>query len=450
MDTYRITLVVPPGLAGMTPNREAAAGLGSSEPGAKAFRYPPHTAAAVAGGLRGAGYDVRVIDAVARGLDVDACVQAVVGSSPALVGVSVSWGTRQADKCFLARIARIASWPTVAFGISTRHMRDALRDADHVLEGEPEGAFPTLCESLLTGKVDLPHTVTPAILGVAGYDPRGLFRDLDALPIPAWDLFPIEQYPYLSVLSSRGCRDACSWCPYVVAQGRQYRACSPKRVVAELRDLVRRHAPSRVVFRDPVFAFDRDRAAEICRLVLNDATLRPGKALRWECESRPEHFDAALLRLMSLAGCVGIKVGLETTAGRILCREGRLAAASDVESYFAKIRSLTRECTRLGMACRLFAMAGLPGQTLEMAQDTADFGRDARPHGFSARAVKRYPEVRLPSPAPCEEAIQAQLDVLNRAGAYLRRNPPPTPSRWRRAFLRASYRRVKLGQRREI
>jgi radical SAM superfamily enzyme YgiQ (UPF0313 family) len=42
--------------------------------------------------------------------------------------------------------------------------------------------------------------------------PREKIRDLDLLPIPAYDIFPMDRYPLHRMVTSRGCPFACAWC----------------------------------------------------------------------------------------------------------------------------------------------------------------------------------------------------------------------------------------------
>jgi len=433
----RIVLVIPPGSPGTTPNHEGSAGLGALE-GAEGFRYPPHTVAVVGAVLRAVGYEVTVLDAPALGYDLGQGVRAVLEAQPELSGVFVSWATREADGSFLAALRQEVrgAYPIVAFGVSVRFMREALAGADYLLEGEPELAFRALCERLLEERGALERVLSPAMLGVAGYDAQGLLTDLNALPIPAWDLLPLEKYPFLSVLGSRGCEEDCHWCPYVVAQGRRFRACSPERVVEELREVVRLYHPRRIVFRDPAFAQRRERVEAICRLILAERTLRPGKNLWWECESYPEHLDGALLGLMRRAGCVGIKIGLETTDAGVLYREERVREQADVAGYLSRIAALAHDCARLGIACRLFVLVGLPGQSLDSARETAAFVRGLPVTSLTVKAFKAYPGVRTVVRTVDEEAVRAQAEVLEGVAQTIRERPKRREPRWRRLLGR--------------
>jgi radical SAM superfamily enzyme YgiQ (UPF0313 family) len=355
--------------------------------------------------------------------------------------MQVSWATSQSDAAFLECLREAGGRaPVVAFGASTRWMLPALRLADHVLLGEPELALPCLCRRLAAGDRGLPQCIEAATLDPARHTPDGLISDLDALPLPMWDWVTTERYSHLSILSSRGCSVGCAWCPYVVAQGSAYRSCSPERTVAEVRELVTRYGARRILFRDPAMAHERERLERICHLIITHKALRPGKALVWECESSPTHFDAALVRLMSLAGCQAIKVGLETTGTEVLAGQHRIGHAQDTTAYLAQVADLARVCAEVGMALRLFVMVGLPGQTVEMAGETARFARAVRPAGLTVKHYQSYPgllmdEITLPD----AREVAAQEAPLLEAQRSIQQQAAPRASRWRRALQRAAY-----------
>ena len=188
---------------------------------------------------------------------------------------------------------------------------------------------------------------------------------------------------------------------------------------------------------DPAFAHDPQRVEAICRLILRDPVLRPGDNLLWECESHPEYFSAPLLRWMDLAGCVGIKIGLETADAAVLGRERRLLRA-DRGAYLAHIAMLARECARRGIACRLYVIAGLPGQTLDATRETAAFAQRIRPAALSIRPLKHYPGRQLSTaPEPSAEEMRVQMEILLEAQQAIARVGAPFGSRWRRRLDRA-------------
>ncbi|NLG27376.1 MAG: radical SAM protein [Chloroflexi bacterium] len=443
-ERMRVLLINPPALPGTTANREGAAGMGALDEHEGGFSYPPHTLAAVAATLRAAGYAVSALDAGSQSLpprcdpvSSQACIRAIQEAQPQVIGVSVSWGTREADRCVFALLQRAGvRGRTVAFGPSARSMGDDLIFADHVLVGEPEGSFARLCERLAAGE-DVPHVVTPAWLGAPGYNADGLLTDLDALPTPAWDLLPQATYTYLTVMSSRGCTAACSWCPYVVAQGHVHRARSAESVVAELRELVQRYQPQRVVFRDPVFAHDRARVEALCSAIVRDRVLKPGRNLRWECESRPDDLDDELVRMLHVAGCTGIKMGLETVERDVLVQQGRVADVAGVEAYLARVERVVAACRRHSVAARLFVLVGLPGQSVAGTRATAAFAERLRPQALTTKTLELYPGALLSGVDPRHETLDELAAPLLETQKIVRGAAGHAAPRWRRLVTRA-------------
>ena len=172
----RIVLVVPPGLPGTTPNHEGASGLGAVEPHEAGFRYAPHTVATMAAVLRDGGYEVTVLDATACGLDETAAVKAVLDARPRVVGVFVSWATREADQSFLRLLsaARPMDVLVVACGVSVRLMHPPTR----TLAGTPtiywkasrSCHFALVCDNLLGSSHALPQVVRSSEIAPAEYD----------------------------------------------------------------------------------------------------------------------------------------------------------------------------------------------------------------------------------------------------------------------------------------
>ncbi len=75
----------------------------------------------------------------------------------------------------------------------------------------------------------------------------GFITDLDSLPFPAWELFPLDNYwsigfshgplsskRYLPLLTSRGCPFPCKFCVIPATSNRKWRGRSAGNVVAEM------------------------------------------------------------------------------------------------------------------------------------------------------------------------------------------------------------------------
>ena len=85
------------------------------------------------------------------------------------------------------------------------------------------------------------------------------------------------------------------------------------------------------MFRDPVFAHERNRVLALC------SELRHLRyAVPWECESRPEHFDNRLLRALRSAGCDTIKIGVESADPEVLISIGRVRDERSANAYLSR------------------------------------------------------------------------------------------------------------------
>jgi radical SAM superfamily enzyme YgiQ (UPF0313 family) len=248
--------------------------------------------------------------------------------------------------------------------------------------------------------------VTAAELAAPGIDREGRAADLDSLPFPAWDLLPLDRSRFMTIFTSRGCNDTCTFCPYIVGQGRRFRPRAPERVVDEMAWLAEAFRPSRLIVRDPVFALERSRVEQICQGLI------AGKlALSWECESRPEHFDASLLRLMKRAGCTTIKLGLETTSESVLRDLKRIPPTGSAQTYLEQTTALVAACRAVGLACRLFVMTGLPGQSEEDIVSTIAFVRRLRPTATHVKPFHRYPGLLMPGVQTATERERGEMQA---------------------------------------
>jgi len=378
----------------------------------EAFLYPPHTLATVAASLRQAGYQVRAVDGVVEEFTPD--------PEADTIGVFVSYATLAHDVAFVASLRKQVAARLIAFGPAMRFVADQILSAapvDAVLVGEAEGLFPAALRYLEDGEGFAPVLLTARTVQAAGYQPDGFLLDLDVVPFPAWDLMRPERYRLLTVLSSRGCPDGCAYCPYAAAQGHRFRARSVDNLLAELSWLQERFRPSRLVFRDPVFAHDRDRVVALCAGILD----RP-LHLRWECESRPEHFDRELLELVQRAGCQWVKIGLETTDAGLLQKLKRVQSLGEASAYLQQVAHVVQICDEIGLQCRLFVMGGLPGQDVAMAERTSAFVQRLHPTALNVKLCDHYPGIEL-EPWSAADG-EAQMHILQQAQAMVQGQRP--------------------------
>ncbi|MDA8189814.1 MAG: radical SAM protein [Dehalococcoidales bacterium] len=393
MKTDLVALVNPPSSLGTVANREGAAGLGNVYPLRQGVPYPPQTIAYVAAAARNHGYRVQVMDAVLSNYTLSMIVHHLEALEPDVIGVFVSHATFDADVAFVNVLkARLPESRIIVFGPVTRFRTEELAQeslADVVLLGEAEGYFPQACDDLLAKRSVEEWDEVGSQSRVLG-DREGFVEQIEELPFPAWDLVDRSKLWRLSLSASRGCAEKCSYCPYVAAQGPRIRTRPTESIMEELQYLIRALDTRYLVFRDPAFAASRESVMMLCEQIL-----RSGLIFRWECESRPEHFDHEMIALMKRAGCQEIKIGLETADEGILVKVERVRDETSARVHAEKTAKVVESCRLVGLRCRVFAMVGLPGQTCDSVDLTASFIEEIRPRALNVKSFEAYPGIRL-------------------------------------------------------
>ena len=384
----RVVCVNPPSLPGTTANREGAGGMGAVVQSPGGFLYPPHTLAVVAGALRERGTEVVARDSVLEGDRIQEAVAWAAAREPGYLVVQVSWATRDADTAFLREArAAIPASPIVAIGASVPMMQHCLQEVPGIgwILDEPEWLLASL---LKTRGVEPAPWQGP----MPTSELHGNTRSVEGLPHPSWNLFPWRRYGMLTVVGSKGCDQACTYCPYVVAQGRRFRPRPVVEIAEELANLTQGYGPSRVVFRDPVFAHDRARVLDLCHRIS-----RKRLRVAWECESRVDDLDAEMVAAMAKAGCTAVKLGFESADADVLVAVGRVQDAAGAEVYRQRALDAASACREHSIACRVFAMTGLAGETERSIDSTIGFIHEMQPSALTVKAVDGYPGTRMDS-----------------------------------------------------
>jgi anaerobic magnesium-protoporphyrin IX monomethyl ester cyclase len=137
--------------------------------------------------------------------------------------------------------------------------------ADFIVLGEAEITLLELVHALQTGTTDFTPIAGLAFKnnGVLVKTPkRPVLRDLDSLPLPAWDLVDITPYRNrwmkssgyfsLNMATTRGCPFKCNWCAKPI-YGNRYNSRSPEHVVQELKMLKEKFQFDHIWFCDDIF-----------------------------------------------------------------------------------------------------------------------------------------------------------------------------------------------------
>ena len=218
--------------------------------------------------------------------------------------------------------------------------------------------------------------------------PRDPINDLDTLPQPARDLFPLERYHphppygrrwrYMNVITSRGCPFHCAYCSKSVF-GNLFRAFSPARVVADIAELVKVYQVREIHFYDDDLTLHRKRTVEIMELLI-----AADLDLIWSCTTRCDLVDAELLMLMKRAGCWMISYGVETGNDALRNTVDKGVSREQIEVAF-------RNTKHAGIKVTGYFMIGLPGETEDTVKETIQFVEFLAPDYVNWSVMTVYP-----------------------------------------------------------
>ncbi|GFO55606.1 B12-binding domain-containing radical SAM protein [Geomonas sp. Red276] len=199
---------------------------------------------------------------------------------------------------------------------------------------------------------------------------RPQIQDIDALPLPAYDLFPVEYYRLIRnahatnadfvmpILSGRGCPFECIFC-YRMEHGLRIR--SSEAIVDEMRLLNTDYGINYFNFSDELLISSAARAAEV-----SEAILKSGMKVKWACQGRLNYAKPELLALMKRAGCVFINYGIEALDDEVLRRMNKcLTTAQIVTGIEATLAS--------GISPGFNIIFGNPGDSLESLNRGVEF-----------------------------------------------------------------------------
>lgn len=347
----------------------------------------------IASNLRAHGYAVTIIDAKQLMLKTHEVITKAVGMAPDLVGITamtpdVVWAARIADGIKAA----LPSVPVVVGGAHINALpEETLREFssfDIAVVGEGEKTMLELADTVEAA------AFPDALSGMEGIafrsgqtvvlnKKREYLEELDVLPFPAWDLFPLSKNMAYPIYATRGCPFGCNFCQRVL--GRKVRRRSVGNVVAEIEWILDSFGASGFWFSDETFGANRKWTADLLDLMIERGI--PARAT-WHAQTRVDLCTDELLGRMKRAGCDGVALGIESGNEEILARTGKNIRLEDAVSAVSSAR-------RNGLKTRTFFILGHPFETVETIRDTIDFAARLNSDFVSFAVMVPYPGTEI-------------------------------------------------------
>ena len=279
-----------------------------------------------------------------------------------------------------------------------RALLDAFDCFDIIARHEAEHSLPLVLDALDTGRSlsGIPGITFRSDAGIVENAPGEIIEDLDALPVPDYDAYPLDRMGLdeIRVEAGRGCPFSCTFCSTATFFGRRYRLKSPARLVAEMDMLRSRYGFTRFKLNHDLFTVNRKSVLAFCAAVA-------GRGYEWSCSARMDCVDAPLLEAMANAGCRDIYFGVEAGSAR-------MQEVTKKRLDLGLIAPTLAETARLSIRSTTSFIAGYP----EEERDDLDATLDAVGDTHLREGELNVAQLHLLTPEPGTGLMADHGDVL--------------------------------------
>jgi len=249
--------------------------------------------------------------------------------------------------------------------------------ADYGIAGEGEVTFSELADMIEKESVEvsgLPGLIYRDENKTVVNSPEWI-ENLDENPMPDWELldplsYPdapqgvfFRRFPVASIITTRGCGCACTFCAGKLVLGNKVRRRSISNVLDEIEYLIDKFSFREFHILDDNFSSSSSQVINFC----NGITER-NLDISWCCPNglRLDTLNLELLKLMKSTGCYSISSGIESGCDNIL---KSMKKGINTE----KIRRQVNMVKEAGLSAIGFFIIGYPGETVETINKTIDF-----------------------------------------------------------------------------
>ncbi len=377
---------------------------------------PPLWVGLLAAFIREKGFSIGVIDAE---IEPEKVIPAVIRQQPRLIAIVASGTNPSASttsmvgiRVLLEDIKRAGTTAqTILVGLHPSALpEETLKEeaVDFVCEGE--GFFTVL--DLLKGNANkdiksLVYRQENKIL----FNPRAELVDPNDLPMPAWDLLPMNKYrahnwhcfghldkrsPYGVIYTSLGCPFNCSFCCINAIFGKhtiRYR--DPEKVIREIDYLVENYGIKNFKIIDEMFALKEERVIQICELLI-----QRNYDLNIWVYARVDTLNERMLKIMKQAGINWLGIGFESGSKRV--RQAVSKGRFDNE----KMKQITNLIHSAGIYIGANFIFGLPEDDLESMRQTLNLAKELNCEYTNFYVAMAYPGSEL-----YEQAVENKLPL---------------------------------------
>ena len=281
--------------------------------------------------------EVKIIDAHKKNLSEKELANQIAEYKPDIVGLTVLMDQYAEVAPITTKIIKNISKNiiTVLGGVYAmanpeRAMRD--KNLDYVVAGEGEYVFKQLI-GFYSGACELPERgIVFRKNGTGKLENRGhaeFIKNLDDLPKPAYHLIDFLSYydkpqirnsierpknfPYVRIITSRGCPEKCSFCQVPSLQGSFFRHRSPDHVCDEIEWLKKEYGIKEIIFDDDNLLTNTKRAKQLFKRMIERGLTMPW----WYSSVAVFRLDEEMIDLMIESGLQNMNIAIEAGSERV-------------------------------------------------------------------------------------------------------------------------------------
>ncbi len=323
-------------------------------------------------------YDVRIIE-LRTILSWTSYLRALIlEKKPFLIGITVMIGPQIHQAIKISRMAKSLLKDKVKIvwgGVFPSLNPDLVlseKSVDYVVFGEGEETLLRLADTLCnSGSVSGTSNVFYRDDdGLVSMTPTDRFLNLNDLPLLPYHLIKRERNSggygrrrVVSIETSRGCPNTCSFCYNAGICKGHWRAKRPERVFEELKQIKLLFNPQNIFIIDDNFFLDTTRALRIGEC-LSRLTM-PWGTHGLTPEGASELDDFSLKKLVDL-GCRELKIGIENVSPRFMTSMNKIF---DTE----KLRDFNARLSRHNIGVQYSFIFGFPGESMDDIKTNIDF-----------------------------------------------------------------------------
>jgi len=367
-------------------------------------KWPRIGIAYIAGFLREYGITVGILDCKTEKLNIEQAIIKILAFNPDIIGITSfteeiieTAGLCKAVKKINRNIITIVGGAHAS--AIPEQMLNEFKDIDIAVYGEGEI---TLLEIVQLKKFDLINVkgiVYRKNGRIIRNKPRELIKDIDSLPYPAWDLFPLEQYRgrtilslgekkhenilELPILSTRGCPYRCNFCFHVYGHTARFR--DYKKIVDEIEFNINTYNSTQFFFADGTFGIRKNNVIKLCNEIIKR---KLNKKIKWTAPTRADVVTEETLRLMKKAGCLTFAIGVESGDEQILKNSGKNETKE-------QIRKSVTMAKKVGLPIETSIILGHPNETSESIKNSLDFAKELDIDSHSIPIMIPYPGTKI-------------------------------------------------------